>query len=118
MEEKIGELLGRIALIFAVATLSGCCATCLDFDNQSPGTQFNVGDAISTSEISVSVEPFQRLDGTMDPSGVARVDNRNYSRGSGSDLNTRNVNLHPQHAEPLEKITFKFAELGDRKSVV
>jgi hypothetical protein len=107
----------RITLLFvAVATMlaSGCC---LRFTDQTPNTTFHVGDIIKTSGTNIVVEKFQWGNGNWTTSGKAVVDTRNYSTGSGNDLNTNNVNLRFLFSYPVEKISFKFGELGGNNNI-
>jgi hypothetical protein len=99
-----------------ILLLTGC-ATCLDLEDQTMGTQFSVGDTISTSDTNIKVEQFQYSSGVWTSSERAQIDNRNYARGSGLDLNARNVNLRPQHAYPVNKIKFNFGELGGNNNI-
>ena len=108
----------RITLIFVAALvtfISGCC--CVRFEDQSPGTRYNVGDTITTSGKDILVERFQYGDGVWTTSGTAEVDTRSYAHGSGNDLNARNVNLHFKFDYPIDKITFKFGELGGNNNI-
>jgi len=45
------------------------------------------------------------------------VDTRNYSQGSGNDLNARNVNLRFLFDYPVVRITLKFGELGGNNNI-
>ena len=97
-----------ITVIFSIL-FTGCC---IKFTNQTAGSDFNVGTIISSCDTDIMVEQFQWGNGTWTSSGTARVDDRNYAKGSGNDINARNVNLNFLYDHPLDKITFKFAEFG------
>ena len=106
-----------ILLTLAATTiifLSGCC---VKFSNLTPGDTYNVGDTITISQADIVVEQFQWSNGTWTTSGTAKVDDRNYGQGSGNDLNANNVNLNFQFDYPVDKITFKFGELGGNNNI-
>jgi len=98
----------------AIIFLSGCC---VKFSNLTPGDTYSVGDTITTSQADIVVEQFQWSNGTWTTSGTAKVDDRNYGQGSGNDLNANNVNLNFQFDYPVDKITFKFGELGGNNNI-
>ncbi|MGV7223660.1 MAG: hypothetical protein ACQ9MH_19295 [Nitrospinales bacterium] len=107
----------RITLIFVAVVViftSGCC---LRFTDQAPSATYNVGDVITTSRTNIAVEKFQWGNGNWTTSGKARIDTRNYSKGSGNDLNAENVNLRFLFDYPVGKITFKFGELGGNNNI-
>ena len=98
----------------SIGYLSGCCAK---FTDLTPGDTYHVGDTITTSQAEIVVEQFQGSDGTWTNTGTARVDDRNYARGSGNDLNARDVNLNFQFDYPIDKISLKFGELGGNNNI-
>lgn len=106
-----------IVSISHIILLTGCATSCLDFEDQSLGTRFNVGVTVTTSGTNIGVEQFKYGNGDLVSTGRAQIDNRNYARGSGLDLNARNVNLRPQHAYPVNEIEFNFAELGGNNNI-
>ena len=97
-----------------VAFLSGCC---LRFSDLTPEATYDVGDMITTSGTNIVVKQFQWTNGNWTSSGSAKVDTRNYAHGSGNDLNANNVNLHFQFDYPINKIAFKFGELGGNNNI-
>ena len=107
----------KLIVSFGYITLLTGCATCLDLEDQTMGTQLIVGDTISTSGTNIKIEQFQYANSAWTSSGRAQIDNRNYARGSGLDLNARNVNLRPQHDDPVDKIKFNFGELGGNNNI-
>ena len=110
MVSKITLMLSTLV----VAAVSGCCVT---FSDQTPQTEFNVGDVIVSSKTDIVVEKFQWTDGTWYSDGKAVVDTRNYSKGSGNDLNTRNVNVRFMFDYPVDGIKLKFGELGGHNNI-
>jgi hypothetical protein len=98
----------------AVAFVSGCCVT---FSDQTPHTEYHVGDVITSSGTDLAVEKFQYAGGAWTSSGSAMVDTSNYSHGSGKDLNARNVNVRFRFNYPLDGITLKFGELGGNNNI-
>ncbi len=97
-----------ITIIFSVV-IAGCC---IQFEEYTSGTEFNVGDIITSCDTRILVEQFQWQNGTWSSTGTAKIHDQNYAKGSGNDLNARNVNLNFKYNYPLDKITFKFGELG------
>jgi len=106
-------VLSSIVLIFLMMNF-GCC---LKFTDLESGTEYNVGDTITTSGKDIIVNKFQYASGVWTTSGSARVDSRNYAQGSGYDLNARNVNLNFKFDYPLSEITLKFGELGGNNNI-
>lgn len=102
----------RITLLFVAVAAMLAFGCCLRFTDQTPNTTFHVGDTITTSGTKIVVEKFQWGNGNWTTSGSAKVDMRHYSGGAGNDLNTNNVNLRFLFSYPVEKISFKFGELG------
>ncbi len=102
-----------VAIIFSII-ITGCC---IRFSNQTAGTEFNVGAVIASCDTDILVEQFQWGNGTWTSSGTAQIDNHNYAKGSGNDLNANNVNLNFQYDFPLDKITFNFGELGGNNNI-
>jgi hypothetical protein len=94
--------------------IAGCC---LKFSNLPAGATYKVGDSITTSGTSISVEKFQWSGGDWTEDGSARIDTRGYAKGSGQDLNARNVNLRFRFDYPLKRITLKFGELGGNNNI-
>ena len=109
------KILAAVGLI-AAASMITSCATCIDFENQIPGTRYNVGETINNPEADIKVEQFMSANGNWTSTGHARVDKRFYPPGSTTDINANNVNLHPQH-ESAGKIIFKFSELGGNNNI-
>ncbi len=108
----------RITLIFVavlVTFVPGC--RCLSFSDLTPGATYNVGDTITTSGTDIAVEQFQWGGGTWTSSGSAKVDTRNYSHGSGNDMNAGNVNLRFLFDYPVDKITLQFGDLGGNNNI-
>ena len=101
-------------VLLAAIVLTGCC---IKFNDLSNGTEYLVGDTITSSSKSVVVEQFQRSNGTWVSTGKARVDNRGFAQGSGLDLNARESNLNFKFDYPLTKMTIKFAELGGTNNI-
>lgn len=104
-------------LIFATVVVTFIPGCCLRFSDQTPGATYNVGDIITTSSTDIAVEQFEWGDGNWTSSGSANVDTRNYSQGSGNDLNARNVNLRFLFDYPVVRITLKFGELGGNNNI-
>ncbi len=89
--------------------VSGCCTY---FSDVPAAVVYHVGDTIPSSPTQISVEQFQWANGQWTTAGSARADTRNYSQGSGADLNANNVNLHFLFQYPVKQVTLKFGELG------
>jgi len=106
-----------ITFMFAIVLVSFLSGCCLRYSDLTPGATYNVGDTINTSGTDIVVEQFQWSNGTWTSTGTAKVDTRNYAQGSGKDLNANNVNLNFQLDYPIDKITFKFGELGGNNNI-
>jgi hypothetical protein len=107
----------KIILIFVTASVTLFSGCCLRFSDLPADATYNVGDTITTSGTDIKVEQFQWAGGSWTSSGRAKVDTRNYSRGSGKDLNSGNVNLRFMFGYPLDRITLKFGELGGNNNI-
>jgi hypothetical protein len=98
----------------AVVFFTGCC---LKLNDLTPGATYNVGSTITTSGTAIQVEQFQWANGTWTSTGYARADASNFAGGSGNELRTNNANLNFQLSYPLQKLTFKFADLGGNENI-
>ena len=97
-------------LIPIIVFLSGCC---LNFSDLTPGTEYFVGDTITTSRLNISVESFQYCNGSTSSSGSVEVSDQIWGGGSGNLLYTRAVNLNFFLPSPdATEIKFGFGELG------
>jgi hypothetical protein len=65
----------------------------LMFEDLTVGTEYFVGDVITTSGTDIEVMPFEWTGGTSTAAGRAMVDNHQLAGGSGNDINCNNVNL-------------------------
>ncbi len=110
--------MSSIARIAAAALLvllvAGCCAR---FEDAAPGTQYSVGQTFYTSGTNITVEQFQWSDMIWTAGGHAKIDNHGYARGTGNDINARNVNLRFNFDYPLKKIALKFGDLGGNNNI-
>jgi hypothetical protein len=85
---------------------------CVDFEDQTVGNKFYVGQLINSSGVSFMMEEFiySNMNSTSD--GFLRIQDNGHARGSGKDINTVNVNIRPIFQDPLTRISAKYGELG------
>jgi hypothetical protein len=99
----------RIRRSLVAGMLIGTAGCCLRFSDLPAGASYAVGDTITTSRTQIAVEKFEYGNGQWTENGRAQVDTRGYAKGSGQDLNARNVNLRFAFRHPLKSITLKSA---------
>jgi len=93
------------------------CSKCLEFDGQTLGSQFTVGQSFTENGVVVDVEQFQWANGTTTTNGRAEIKGTNLANGTGNEVNTNNVNLKFNFNYPGKKIVLKFAELGGNNNI-
>ncbi|MFV2065380.1 MAG: FG-GAP-like repeat-containing protein [Pirellulales bacterium] len=91
--------------------------TYVEFEDLGLGDTFKVGQTFTTIgtdgvPMLVTVEPFEFLDGTLFGSGFAQVDGSGLAGGTGQDVQTNNVNLRFDFAEPVAGLSVLFADQG------
>ena len=104
-----------IAITLISFVFSGCCVT---FSSKTNGTTYQVGDVITDSGITIKVEQFQYGGGGWTTDGKAKIDNRNWSSGSGLDIGAGNTNLHFLFDYPVSQITIRFGDLGGNSNIL
>lgn len=110
-------LITTVCILTIAGLLSGCVCNCYIFSDLAAGTTYYVGQTITTTGPHIKVEQFQAGDLNWTSSGFAKVDNVNYAKGSGNDIQSGNVNLFFLFDYPISKITFKFGELGGNNNI-
>ncbi|MGI9553821.1 MAG: hypothetical protein ACR2NC_02765 [Thermodesulfobacteriota bacterium] len=105
-----------LTVLFLSFFVTGC-SKCLDFSDESVGTQFTVGQSFTDNGINVDVEQFQWPNGTWATNGRAEIKGTNLAGGTGNEINTNNVNLKFNFNYPGKKIVLKFAELGGNNNI-
>ena len=118
-------------LVVACITLVGSCASddfssgpdadggsivgsayCIDFEDQTDGTRFDLGATFSASGMPIGVSAMQWSNGSSSSSGSVRIDHRGYALGSGLDANLRNSLASLGWTDPVDWIALRFGELG------
>ncbi len=90
---------------------------CLDFEDLDPGSQFGVGQTITTvgddgQPMTAEVRSFNNGPGATPSNGVVYVDNFQTSGGTGLDLAMDNANLYFQFDPPLNGLSLLFDDGG------
>jgi hypothetical protein len=91
--------------------------TCLDFEDLVLGTQFSSGDIITTAGVKVYVREFMWSNGTVTPSGFAKVENGGMAGGSGNELAINNINLAFEFPSTIQDFILLFGEYGGNLNI-
>ena len=90
---------------------------CIDFENLTAGTTFNVGDLFSSGGAIIEVWDFTWSDGTVTTTGHALVDNAGMAGGSGNEVNANNVNLYFDFGGLLTGLTLHYGDHGGNLNI-
>ncbi len=77
---------------------------CIDFEDLTVGTSFNVGDIITSAGFDIEARDFQWPNGTWHSGGFSQVDNNGLAGGSGNDMEVNNISLGFPVLKNLENI--------------
>jgi len=92
-------------------------SACIDFENLTVGTTYNVGDLFSSDGAIIEVRDFTWGNGTATPSGHALVDNSGMAGGSGNEINANNVNLYFDFGGLLTGLSLRYGAHGGNLNI-
>jgi hypothetical protein len=90
---------------------------CVDFEDLTNGTFFNVGGFFSDSGTSVDVMEFVLSNGNPFSGGSAVVQTNGDALGSGNEILTSAVNLAFDFGGPISSLTVLYADLGGNVNI-
>jgi hypothetical protein len=111
----LGIAIATFVLVFGAANVAtGALAPgdCVDFEDLTPGTVYNVTDSFADSGVTVTAAPFQWSGGTWTSAGFTDVDTGNLAGGLGSDMEVNNLTLEFAFGRSVEDLRFLFGEYG------
>ena len=111
----LGITIATFVLVFGAANAAiGALAPgdCVDFEDLTPGTVYNVSNSFADSGVTVTAAPFQWSGGTWTSAGFTEVDTSNLAGGLGSDMEVNNITLEFDFGRPVEDLRFLFGEYG------
>ena len=85
---------------------------CVDFEDPTLGTVYNVGDTFMDSGVNIEVEEYYWYGGGSTTDGTATIQNGGEAGGSGQDINCNNVNLAFYFSYPLDGLTLLYGYSG------
>lgn len=90
---------------------------CLDFEDLTLGTTYSVADTVTTSGVSVDLQPFTLGNGSTTSNGFAEVEDQIRAGGSGLDLELNNVFASFDFGTPVDGLTLGFGEHGGNLNI-
>jgi hypothetical protein len=90
---------------------------CAEFESQTTGTQYYVGDTFSESGILFTVESFVWGNGTPFAGGFAEIESGGGAGGSGQELWTNNVNIDLNFSTTINGLTMPFGAHGGNLNI-
>ena len=110
------KVFGVCGLLLGGLLLGGCCLcpptpvspSCIDFEDQAVGDQFNVGDSFIASGITIDVVAVGVYDDRAEITGGP------YTTASGNDLRPLNVGVKFNLPASSFDVAMNFADLGGR----
>jgi hypothetical protein len=85
---------------------------CVDFEDLTLATQYNVSDVFADSGVAMAAAQFQWSNGTWTSAGFARVQGARFAGGTGLDLQLNNITVDFDFGRPVEDIRLFFGEYG------
>jgi len=85
---------------------------CVDFEDLTPTTVYNVGDFFDDSGVTVTMGDFQWAGGTWTSGGFTRVETTNLAGSLGNEMQVNNITLDFNFGRIVEDMSIRFAELG------
>ncbi|MBC8249799.1 MAG: hypothetical protein H8E90_08990, partial [Anaerolineales bacterium] len=90
---------------------------CVDFEDLTLGTVYNVGDTFVTSGITVTATAFQWSGGTWTSDGFAEVENTGLAGGTGQEMEVNNITLEFDFGDPISGLELLFGEYGGNLNI-
>jgi hypothetical protein len=90
---------------------------CVDFEDLTASTTYNVGDTFVDSGVTIQVDPFVWSNGTVYSGGFAQVGSTGLAGGSGLELQVNNVNLTFDFGQSLKGLSLDFGEYGGNLNI-
>lgn len=85
---------------------------CVDFEDLTPTTVYDVGDFFFDSGVTVTMGDFQWSGGTWTSGGFTRVETSNIAGSIGNDMQVNNITLEFDFGRIVEDMSIRFAQLG------
>jgi hypothetical protein len=95
---------------------SDCC-NLIAFDAKPSGTNFNLGDTYSEAGTNMKFVDFFWSNGATSPPGIAYIDNKQESGGTGQDLRLNNITIDFAFASAAHKVTMNFGDFGGNENL-
>lgn len=122
-------LLGSSLLLTAVFSITNSASAidiespqfstpeCVDFEDLTLNTQYQVGDSFVDSGVVIHARDFVAGGGTVITTGHAQVGNAGLAGGAGQELAVNNINLSFDFGQPLTALSFLFGEYGGNLNI-
>lgn len=116
MAARVKKIL-TLTMFFFLTTAFIVQAQCVDFEGLTVGTNYNVGNSLVESGVTVTGQPFVWSNGTSTSNGYAQVGNNLCAGGSGLELIVNNINLAFEFSAGLSGLSFLFGEYGGNLNI-
>lgn len=103
-----------VSAMLSVRSAIGALAPgdCVDFEDLTLATVYNVSDVFADSGVTMTAAQFQWSNGIWTSAGFAAVQDAGLAGGTGLDLQLNNITLNFDFGRPVEDVIFFFGELG------
>jgi len=85
---------------------------CVDFEDLTPATVYNVGGSFADSGVTVTMGDFQWSNGSWTSAGFTRVETSNLAGSLGNEMQVNNITLDFDFGRDVEDMSIRFAQLG------
>ena len=90
---------------------------CVDFEDLPLGKEYRVGDVFIDSEVTITVQRFQWINGQWQTDGFTKVENTGRAGGSGQEMFVKSVNLDFNFGCTCDTLTLLFGEYGGNLNI-
>lgn len=85
---------------------------CVDFEDLTPTTVYNVGGTFADSGVIVTMGDYQWTNGTWTSAGFTSVETTGLAGSAGNEMQVNNITLDFDFGRDVEDMTIRFAQLG------
>ena len=90
---------------------------CIDMEDLTPGTIYKSGETFTSTNVRITVAPFEWSNGEMTSNGTAYVTTDHQAGGIGGELQVNNVNLFIDPFNPPSIVSLLFGEYGGNLNI-
>ena len=90
---------------------------CIDMEDLISGTMYKSGETFSSTNVRITVAPFEWSNSEMTSNGIAYVTTNQQAGGFGVELQVNNVNLFIYPRNPPSRVSLLFGEYGGNLNI-